>query len=209
MALIPGAIGFGEARLKAIRDLLLVNLPALESQLSRTDEADTSYLLTDLYGGALTEDMVVRGDLLALWQRNSGCLRIVVMSGGHQSGQIHQSERVYMDVSPQRGQRYTFQTALHVYFHPDCWSQSEGVDMIAKREAAIERVSDWLTWIVFQGDALDLLLESRCYEDAEGTVFDHLTNGRLASVSTGAFMRAFGGNILLYGLQAVHVGQIE
>lgn len=210
MAFTPGKIGFGEARLVAIKELLSANIEGATNQLLRSAVADTSPFVSDLFGGALTSEVVLYGELARLWNRESGCLRITVTSGGHQSGEIFRSTRSFIDASPQRGVRYDYTTDIHLYLHPDCWNIEDGEEMARIREFALERLADWISWSVLTyGPNLDLALTSQCYETQGGSVYDHLANCRIVSLQTGIFYRSFQGSAGLFGLRCVHVGDIE
>ena len=208
MGLVDGAIGFGEARLKKIAAIIAADVAGLNAALGRTDNADTSYLLGTRFGGDLTTANVMIGELLGVWDKSDGCMFISVTSGGHQTGEMHRSQRAWMDDSETAGRRYTYLTEIHCYFHPECWNIDAVFDMVKKREYAIERVADWLNWAVLNhSDNSDLQLESSCYNISPQV--DYLKDCGVTSMQTGVFYRAFANNIPLYGVRAIHEGVLE
>jgi hypothetical protein len=211
MAFTRGKMGFGEARLKVLHDLIVANIEGATAQLQRTEIADTSPLVSALFGGALTEQAVQYGEIGTLWPREEGCLRITVCSGGFGNGEIARTQRAHIDASTQRGVHYDYITDVLIHLHPDCWALYEdGYEMTRVREIALERLADWISWgVLTYGPNLHLITESQCYETQGGSEYDALANCRIVSLRTGVFGRGFAGSIGLYGVQAVHMGDIE
>ena len=131
----PALPGLDEARLDAYRALIVNKLDLLNTALSRDGRTPL---------GAVTPEMVEVGDSETLWDVNTGAVRIRITGGDEGDGLDFESV-LGMGVVRNVGFKYTFQTHIVVYLHPDALASLHVRRQAEARERALARISDWLT----------------------------------------------------------------
>jgi hypothetical protein len=131
----PALPGLDEARLDAYRELLVSKLDLLNIVISRDDRAPI---------GLVTPAMVEIGDPETIWDPAAGAIRIRV-TGGDESELPDFESELTMGVVCNVGFKYTFQTHISVYLHPDAFAALPIDHQAEARERALSRINDWIT----------------------------------------------------------------
>jgi len=200
----PLRVGLDEARLIAIKALLISRLPLLNQALGR----DTLDIL-----GTITADMVEIGDTETAWNPSTGPLRIRITAGGENDGLDYESEISY-SLDGNSGWKYTYSTNIYVYFHPEAMPSLDEAAQAEAREFAKARLSDWMTLGVFNiwdpdthTGGVVLNLTSNIITETPGV--DSLVESMIKRVYKGNVPKSYAGAVLFPTLHLVHTGTIE
>jgi hypothetical protein len=200
----PTKAGLDEARLVAIKALLVSKLGLLNTAIAR----DAAIPL-----GVITSSMVEIGDTEAAWNIGDGPLRMRITAGGENDGLDYESEMV-LSLNGNTGWKYSYSTNIYVYFHPDALANLDDQAQAEAREFAKARLSDWMTLGVFNNwnpvtntGGVVINLTSNIMTPLPGV--DALLDGMIKRVYKGNVPKSYGGAVLFPTLHLVHVGTVE
>lgn len=191
----PTKIGIGYARLLAMQNLIRSNIGQVNTALA-------AFTVTAALFGqwpALTQSVVVLGDVEGEWDIKTGYLRIGISSGAQHNGLNATGEFIYIGGR----MKQTRTTTISLYFHYDVFNYENSDDQREARAAATEIVGDWLYDGVLNNGANGLIpLTSTIYE-ASG---DKMDMSHCTHLSKGFFRRGMGegGHRVYYGILATH-----
>jgi hypothetical protein len=200
----PTKPGLDEARLVAIKALLISKLSVLNTAIAR----DSAVPL-----GTITSSMVEIGDTETTWNIGDGPLRIRITAGGENDGLDYEAEMT-MGLDKNTGWKYTYTTNLYVYIHPDAMANLDSIVLAQAREFAKARLSDWITLGVFNywdsvanTGGVVLNLASNVMTPPPGV--DALLDSMIKRVYKGNVAKSYGGAVLFPTLHLVHVACVE
>lgn len=217
----PGQMGIGEARLYAIRDRVIANLPSLQMDL----QADpvTQKFVTAPFGG-VNDTQVRLGELKALWRGETGALRFRVMAGTG-TGSMNNTDvtAAYYTIGGADNKKLQIYTGIGIYIHPTCWRTDDVDAQEEEREILRMKLCDWGRFVFNSGAASGdtsgqesrvIYLKSREYsatwqpDGAGGYPGDPLQYCRLTTTSLNIAPIGVSGGQYVWCVALTHQGEI-
>lgn len=202
----PTKPGLDEARLWAIQALIISKLDLINTAMGRDDKAPMP---------PIKAKVVKIGDTESGWDfRTGGPIRIRISGGGESDGLDFEAKGT-MGRSGNTGWEYKFSTNIYVYIHPHCFPGDDVELQAERREIAKARLSDWLTFGVFNwwdeendtgGTVIDLTSNIMT---PPGSGTDALLDGTIERAYKGNVPKAFSEATWTPTLHLVHTGTVE
>jgi hypothetical protein len=205
--------GIGKNRLYKLRDLLRNNINTLNQTLSA--DPFIAPILASEFGTEVLEGHIGIGELLTSWQPTNtnrakgGAIRIRV-AGTDFKGMSQDFSQRRMQIpdtaSSGSGIELSVKTSIFVYFHPDCFNDTD-VDVQSERmEVATQTVADWLRAGVFATRAASqLVLDTTEYNSS---TTDSLGWCIITAGYLGAWRVGFADGTWVHGIHFLHEAKI-